>query len=191
MKKKRSPNQRAFKITKKNQIVIAPKTEEPVPEIDTAKAVSFAMSIAEEMKKRQREEDARRKDEKAAKVAAKPRRYSVRDLQSFEKRLVAVREELLAHSRNMTDSVGLNSAADIEPDNGDGTSQTMRLEAISQIEKANKSINDVEESLRRVADGSYGVCMTCGGLIARERLIQSPFVKTCTACQHRLEQRGE
>lgn len=102
-----------------------------------------------------------------------------------------MREELLAHSRNMTDSVGLNSAADIEPDNGDGTSQTMRLEAISQIEKANKSINDVEESLRRVADGSYGVCMTCGGLIARERLIQSPFVKTCTACQHRLEQRGE
>lgn len=57
--------------------------------------------------------------------------------------------------------------------------------------RGERTNNDVEESLRRVTDGSYGVCMTCGGLIARERLIQSPFVKTCTACQHRLEKRGE
>ena len=36
-------------------------------------------------------------------------------------------------------------------------------------------------------DRTYGVCMTCGDLIGKNRLIHSPFVKTCTGCQRTLE----
>ena len=57
MKREKNPNQRAFKIVTKKQIVITKPTDEPIPEIDTAKAVAFAMSIAQEMKQRQREAD--------------------------------------------------------------------------------------------------------------------------------------
>ena len=57
MKREKNPNQRAFKIVTKKQIVISKPAEEPVPEIDTAKAVAFAMSIAQEMKQCQREAD--------------------------------------------------------------------------------------------------------------------------------------
>ena len=57
MKREKNPNQKAFKIVTKKQIVISKPTEEPIPEIDTAKAVAFAMSIAQEMKQCQREAD--------------------------------------------------------------------------------------------------------------------------------------
>ena len=39
----------------------------------------------------------------------------------------------------------------------------------------------------RIAARTYGVCMTCGNLIDKNRLIHSPFVKTCTGCQRTLE----
>ena len=63
MKREKNPNQRAFKIVTKKQIVITKPTDEPIPEIDTEKAVAFAMSIAQEMKLRQREADEAHKSE--------------------------------------------------------------------------------------------------------------------------------
>ena len=58
MKHEKNPNQKAFKIINaKKQISITKPDEPPAPEIDTAKAVAFAMSIAQEMKQCQREAD--------------------------------------------------------------------------------------------------------------------------------------
>ena len=48
-------------------------------------------------------------------------------------------------------------------------------------------INEIDEALGRIADRTYGICMTCGSLIDRKRLVHSPFVKACTRCQQALE----
>ena len=187
MKSERNPNQKAFKIVKQ-QIVIAKKPpEEPLPEIDTAKAVAFAMSIAQEMKRKQREEEEARKETLATEGPGSNAKYSDKDLQLFRKRLLAVREEILDSANALKSTVGINEADDIEPDGGDGSSQSMRLDVIGQIEKSNKTLTDIEEAQRRIADGSYGLCLTCGNRIDRERLLHRPFVKTCTTCQQKME----
>ena len=63
----------------------------------------------------------------------------------------------------------------------------MRLDALSHMEMSSRTINDIDEALARIGDRTYGVCMTCGNLIDKNRLIHSPFVKTCTGCQQALE----
>lgn len=42
-------------------------------------------------------------------------------------------------------------------------------------------------ALRRIADGSYGVCVECGQTIGSTRLRVMPEVATCVDCQARIE----
>ena len=188
MKREKNPNQRAFKIVNaKKQISIAKPEEPPAPEIDTAKAVAFAMSIAQEMKQRQREADEAKKSESTIVYKNRNQQYSDADLENFRKKLLAARVEIVSQSSTIGDTIGLNSADDVEPDGGDGSTQSMRLDAIAHMEKSSRTINEIDEALRRISDRTYGICLTCGNLIDKNRLVHSPFVKTCTRCQQALE----
>ena len=189
MKREKNPNQKAFKIVNKKAPVIMPKppVEEVGANIGSEKNVSFAMSIALQMKEQQRKADEAKKSETAIVFKKRNVKYSDADLENFRKKLLAARTEIIEKSSSVKDTIGLNAADDIEPDGGDGSTQSMRLDALSHMEKSSRTINDIDESLARIADRTYGVCMTCGNLIDKNRLIHSPFVKTCTGCQRTLE----
>ena len=139
------------------------------------------------MKNQQREADAARKAEAGIVYKKRNVKYSDADLDNFRKKLLAARAEIAEKSSSVKDTIGLNAADDIEPDGGDGSTQSMRLDALSHVEKSSRAINDIDEALSRIADRTYGVCMTCGNLIDKNRLVHSPFVKTCTRCQQTLE----
>lgn len=47
-----------------------------------------------------------------------------------------------------------------------------------------KAIND---ALKRMDDGSYGICEECGDKINLERLKIIPFVKLCVSCQEEID----
>ena len=189
MKREKNPNQRAFKIVTKKAPVIPPKpsVEEVGANIGSEENVSFAMSIALQMKAQQRKADEARKSETAIVYKKRNVQYSDADLESFRRKLLTARAEIAEKSSSVRDTIGLNAADDIEPDGGDGSTQSMRLDALSHMEKSSRTINDIDEALSRIADRTYGVCMTCGNLIDKNRLIHSPFVKTCTGCQRTLE----
>lgn len=40
----------------------------------------------------------------------------------------------------------------------------------------------IQDALRRVQDGTYGVCTGCGGQLAFERLLVFPESATCRSC---------
>jgi hypothetical protein len=40
----------------------------------------------------------------------------------------------------------------------------------------------IERALFRLADGSYGKCVSCGAEISVSRLDQNPAVETCSSC---------
>jgi RNA polymerase-binding transcription factor DksA len=48
-------------------------------------------------------------------------------------------------------------------------------------------LRGLEAALRRIADGSYGVCADCGADIPLERLRAEPGAVRCAACQTRHE----
>ena len=189
MKRKKSPNQKPFKFTKKTAPVIppSPSVEEVGAEIGSEKNVSFAMSIALQMKKQQREADEAKKDATKKRPVGRNKQYSEADLKAFERKLIEARDTIHASSSTLKATVGLEEAEEVESDGGDGSSQSMRLDSITQLDQSRKSLNEIEDALRRIADGSYGVCDVCGNLIPKARLANFPFAKTCTACQQELE----
>ena len=178
--------------------VIAKPAQQEYREIDTAKAVAFAMSIAEEMKRAA----ARSEQENAKEEIKLTRRPTTRaqgkntekfpdsDLKEFRKRLLAEREKALSGVDAMK-ATGFNESEDHEADGGDGTNQTLRLQALGQMGNINRIIQQIEEALHRIDDGTYGVCTSCGQLIRKPRLLNQPFVLTCMECQSEMERSGK
>lgn len=48
-------------------------------------------------------------------------------------------------------------------------------------------LSQVVAAMRRLEDGSYGLCLDCGEPIGEQRLLALPATPYCTACQARLE----
>jgi DnaK suppressor protein len=49
-----------------------------------------------------------------------------------------------------------------------------------------QELQEIDGALARIRDGSYGICIDCGGEIGRERLKVDPRAKHCLACQIRV-----
>ena len=178
---------------------VAPKpVEEEYKPVDTAKAVAFAMSIAMEMKKSAAQADMRRVEDEI-RLSRRPTtrtqgkstvKFPASDLKDFRNRLMEARARALS-GVNAMKATGFNEADDHEADGGDGTNQTLRLQALGQMGNNNRTIQQIDEALHRIDDGTYGVCTSCGQLIRKPRLLNQPFVLTCMECQSAMEREAK
>ena len=48
-----------------------------------------------------------------------------------------------------------------------------------------RTIEEIDAALERIAAGTYGACVHCGGTIPAERLEFRPFAAGCVTCQQR------
>jgi DnaK suppressor protein len=69
-------------------------------------------------------------------------------------------------------AVELQDPVDLEPDLADVL-----------LARNDEAMDEIEDALRRIADGTYGVCVACGGAIPFERLEIVPAADRCVACQ--------
>lgn len=171
--------------------------EEEFTPIDTEKAVAFGMDIVRQMKAEAAAKDAASKvsSTSAIRLSRRPttrtqgavsEQFPEADLREFRKRLLDARVKALSGVDAMK-ATGLNESDDHEADGGDGTAQTLRLQALGQMGNINRTIQQIDEALHRIDDGSYGVCTACGQLIRKPRLLNQPFVLTCMECQNEME----
>ena len=195
-KKSKNPHRVPPRIIKRPSPNARPPDGEYVP-VDTAKAVAFGMSIVQQMKAEKKAADKReaKAESSAVKLTRRPTtrsqgkttaKFPAADLKLFRKRLVEARENALSGVDAMK-ATGFNEAEDHEADGGDGTNQTLRLQALGQMGNIHRTIQQIEEALHRIDDGTYGVCTSCGQLIRKPRLLNQPFVLTCMECQSEME----
>jgi DnaK suppressor protein len=50
-------------------------------------------------------------------------------------------------------------------------------------ESASLEIQEIDEALERILDGSFGLCQTCDEKIAKVRLAAIPYTRLCLACK--------
>ena len=183
------------RIVRKMPVPAKPQPK-PVEAVDSAKVVAFARSIAQEMKRSQRNEDEKRNGSEIH-LARRPTsraqgkntsKFPAADLKDFRKRLLEARDAAMSGVDAMK-ATGFNESEDHEADGGDGTNQTLRLQALGQMGNINRTIQQIEEALHRIDDGTYGVCTVCGQLIRKPRLLNQPFVLTCMECQSEMERK--
>ena len=160
---------------------------------------SLAFDFAEMMKRRQKELDASRQeatDASSVKLSRRPttrtrggdsQQFPASDLADFRKRLILLRQEAMGQSATLK-TIALEHTDDRGSEDDDGSDAFMRLQNLSQVDSQNKVIQQIDEALARIQEGTYGICEICGQLIRKPRLMNLPFVRTCMECQSAVEE---
>lgn len=75
-----------------------------------------------------------------------------------------------------------DSNADDEHDPEGATIAFERAQVDALVRDALARLESVDDALRRIDDGTYGICAVCGNPIAPGRLEARPTATTCVAC---------
>ncbi len=110
----------------------------------------------------------------------------------LKKMLLNKREQLLKEVKNEVSQYikGENrQLVDTALDDGDWSvvdlSEDVRLR---QLSAHRETLLKIDEALRKLAEGTYGICESCGEEISEQRLKIMPFAINCRDCQERIEQ---
>jgi DnaK suppressor protein len=63
----------------------------------------------------------------------------------------------------------------------------IRDQAVTELDRHSKLLREVGGALRRIDDGSYGVCEDCEEEISPKRLNAIPWARRCVSCQDALD----
>jgi DnaK suppressor protein len=83
-------------------------------------------------------------------------------------------DEMVAASRD--------SNADDEHDPEGATIAFERAQLVALLKQATADLDELDEAVRRVDEGTYGVCERCGRPIAPARLEARPAARRCVGC---------
>lgn len=149
--------------------------------------------------------------EKAPPIAARPRptfphpiskpaapgvqRVSEKDLKFFEERLLAERQKIMKEMGHLEDTVLKVNQRDSSGDLSGysfhmadaGTDAMEREKAFMFASSEGRMLMEINEALRRIYAGEYGMCEMCGNPIARARLEAMPYARLCVSCKEQEE----
>lgn len=114
-----------------------------------------------------------------------------RKLEEYKKKLLEERMDLQAELQRVTNSeknkdrVGAMDSVDLADASYNADY------SLAWTEKINRRVREIDESLERIKDGTYGICQQCGDDIPEGRLEVRPKAKYCAQCKEDLEKRGE
>jgi DnaK suppressor protein len=115
----------------------------------------------------------------------RPTRFSDKDLDQFRRELLALRDRLTGQVARMRQD-SLKRDDEVNPEE-DGTDAFDRLFALERAGSDQDIIFTIDEAIRAIDEGKYGVCEGCGSLIEKPRLHALPFAKNCIRCQSEME----
>ena len=111
-----------------------------------------------------------------------------RRLELYKKRLLE-RQEQLVETVSRTEQDGRQADEEPTQDLADKASNSYTKEFLFKKSNDDRFIlHLIEEALRRMNDGAFGVCVECGGEMQQKRLEAVPWARHCIECQEKQEQ---
>ena len=119
-------------------------------------------------------------------TGGRPRQHDGRD--DARRRLESEREQTLRRLASLTEdfdavvAASRDTNADDEHDPEGTTIAFERSQVASLVRDAERHLLEVHSALRRVAEGTYGSCESCGAPIGEGRLEARPVARSCIQC---------
>ena len=105
------------------------------------------------------------------------------ELTKFKKILESKQEELERIVRNR-DAITIEKSADALDEVQHAAEREL---AIRNLDRESNLLRNVRSALRRIEDGSFGVCMHCEEDISPKRLAAVPWAPFCIQCQEQAD----
>lgn len=125
------------------------------------------------------------------------KKFSKKDLKEFKKIVLRKKEEIFDDLKHISDDTLRKSQkeasgdisgytyhmADVATDNYD------REFSLGLASNERKVLYELDDALKRIEDGSFGICDDCKGQITKIRLKAVPSARLCIKCQQKREKR--
>jgi RNA polymerase-binding transcription factor DksA len=106
------------------------------------------------------------------------------ETQEIRDQLLRLRERITGQISSLADD-SLKYIDDSSSE--DRTDDFDREFVLNLVSSEHDAIFEIDEALRRIQEGTYGVCVGCSRPIERVRLKALPFARMCVACQSESE----
>ena len=125
------------------------------------------------------------------------KRYTKKDLKDFKKIILSRKEELVDDIKHISDDTLKKSQKDAAGDisgytyhMADVATDTYDREfSLGLASNERQVLYELEDALKKVEDGTFGICESCKCLITKTRLKAVPQARLCVKCQEKKEKR--
>jgi DnaK suppressor protein len=107
------------------------------------------------------------------------------DTQRFKQRLLAREQELVEDIARFENEARESRAAEVEDPIDQVISSENKAASFQESTLAAQTLKQVRDALRRINDGSYGMCIDCDRPIEPARLEAVPWTPYCLADQQK------
>ncbi|MGB9734886.1 MAG: RNA polymerase-binding protein DksA [bacterium] len=106
-------------------------------------------------------------------------------LKEFNQILLKMRQDILEETSKLSSTIQGGSGKETRlPDPNDRASAETDARVLLRLGDRNrKLLLKIDEALKRIKDGTYGICEICGEEISEERLRYRPVTTQCIRCK--------
>ena len=124
-------------------------------------------------------------------------KFNKKDLLGFKKIISKMKDEMLDGIQHVSDDTLKKSQKDAS---GDISGYTYHMADVATdnydrefslgiASNERKSIYELDDAIKKIEDGTFGICEDCKQLIAKTRLRAVPYARLCVKCQEKREKR--
>ena len=107
------------------------------------------------------------------------------NIQRFKQRLQDKERELLSDIARLEGEARGSGEAEVRDSIDDATTSQGTSEALQEETLASQTLIQVQDALKRIEDGTYGMCNACGRQIEAARLEAVPWAAYCLEDQEK------
>lgn len=119
------------------------------------------------------------------------------DLAAFKKLILKKKEDIIDHIREISEETVKKSQKDAS---GDISSYTYHMADVAtdnydrefsmgRVSEDREFLFELDDALKRIEDGSFGICEDCGALVSKTRLKAVPSARLCIKCQEKKDKK--
>ena len=124
-------------------------------------------------------------------------KFTKKELQEFKKLVLKKKEEILEDIQHISDDTLKKSQKEASGDISGyayhmadvATDSYDREFSLGLASSERNFIYELDDALKRIEDGTFGICQDCKSLITKSRLKAVPHARNCVKCQEKREKR--
>ncbi len=108
------------------------------------------------------------------------------EIQRYQRILESLRKETSKSLQSLSDET--RNGDPLDQTTGDPGSTLSREDLFQETDRRQIMVRKIDAALVRIQQGTFGVCVSCGGELRHRRLEALPWSEYCLPCQEDLEQ---
>jgi len=125
------------------------------------------------------------------------KKFNKKELEYFRKLILKMKEKILDEIKHISEDTLKKSQKDAAGDisgytyhMADVATDTYDREfSLGLASNERQSLYELDDAIKKIEEGTFGVCEECKSFITKTRLKVVPFARLCVKCQERKEKR--